>query len=136
MYWYIHHFICKYYRKKKYIYCPHWMIYKFLPLMDKVIVQEIHTFSCLDLVVNSTWKLSLCDYGCFFDVNKFSKNWSRTEYDPNLQHESYYFVIMDASLMLTSFQRTGQELSMTQIYKSLVIWKKFLTWLKELTTKD
>ena len=38
----------------------------------------------LDLVVNS-----LCDHGCFFDVNKFSKNLPRTEYEPNLQKFSH-----------------------------------------------
>ena len=43
----------------------------------------------LDLVVNSTFKLSLCDHGCFFDVNKFSKNLPRTEYEPNLQKFSH-----------------------------------------------
>ena len=43
------------------------------------------------------------------------------------QHESYQYGMMDASLMSTSFQRTGQELSVTRIYKNLVILTLDLT---------
>ena len=70
-----------------------------------------------------------CVLGCSsFYLQVLQEEKSLNEYiSLSTQHESYHYGIMDASLMSTSFQRTGQELSVTRIYKNLVILTLDLT---------